>query len=83
MASVKKKVKNGRTYYYIKHHTGRAYREIYLGKEIPKNIQGMLRDLEIKTQREKWKPALTQIKKNYSLFLKSATKAEIKNHQEI
>lgn len=83
MASIRKKSINGKTYYYLKHHTGKAYREIYLGKEIPKNIQEITRNFELEMQREKWKPAMAQIKKNYSLFLKSATKAEIKNHQEI
>lgn len=83
MASIKKKVKNGKTYYYLKHHAGKTYREIYLGKEIPKNIQELLHNFEIEMQREKWKSSLIQIKKNYSLFLKAATKSEIKNHQEI
>lgn len=83
MASIKKKVKNGKTYYYLKHHTGKAYREIYLGKEIPKNIQEISRNFELEMQRKKWKSTMIQIKKRYSSFLKSATKAEIKNRQEV
>lgn len=83
MAAVKKKTRNGKTYYYLKHHAGKTYREIYLGKEIPKNIQEISRDFELEMQREKWKSALTRIKKNYSLSLKTLAKSEIKNNQEI
>lgn len=83
MASIKKKIKNGKTYYYLKHNTGKTYREIYLGKKIPKNIQELSRNFEIEMQREKRGPHLIQIKKNYSLFLKTATRSEIKNQQEI
>jgi Fic family protein len=83
VVSVKKKIKNGKTYYYLKYHAGKLYREIYLGKEIPKNIQELSRNFELEMQREKINPPLVQIKKNYSLFLKTATKSEIENHQEL
>ncbi len=83
MVSIKKKMKNGKTYYYLKYHAGKTYREIYLGKEIPKNVQELSRNFEIEMQQEKWKPHLIQIKKNYSLFLKDATRSEIRNHQEL
>ena len=82
MVSIKKKIKNGKTYYYLKYHAGNLYREIYLGKEIPKNIQEVSRNFELEMLGEKWNPSLVQIKKNYSLFLK-ATKSEIETHQEL
>jgi Fic family protein len=83
VASIKKKIKNGKTYYYLKHHAGKRYREIYLGKKIPKNIRELSRNFELQMQREKWHHSLTQIKKNHSLFLKTATKSEIENQWEL
>lgn len=66
LVSIRKKVKGGRTYYYLKHNAGTFQREAYLGTQIPKNIVHLKRQFLIDLQRERWIPSINSIKKGYS-----------------
>jgi Fic family protein len=67
------------TYYYLKHHT----HELYLGTEIPKNIDEQKKMFMLSIYREDWYPKLEHIQKrfieNRKKMPKSATEQELKD----
>lgn len=70
MARIKAKRIGGSTYYYLEHSMrdeGRVRKkEVYLGKNVPKNIKEMEKKLRADVYRERWHPLLDRIKDNYS-----------------
>lgn len=83
MVSLIERKKGNKIYYYLRHDDGKTQREIYVGKKVPKNIQELKRNFYLKIQRQTWEPQISKIKKNYSNFLKTSSKAQIENHHEI
>lgn len=75
MVSLKKKIKNGKTYYYLKHHNGTLSKEIYLGTTAPSNLTQLKREFLLQFQRDLWKPQLDAIKKGYDEYFKKAPKS--------
>ncbi len=74
MVTVRKRVRGNQTYYYLEHavRKGRKVqkRELYLGKEIPENIEELKRSFLRKIYEEKWHPLLNKIKEGFSRELR-------------
>ena len=70
MVSVGKKAVKGRTYYYLEHsyREGRKVRKksIYLGSEIPKDIDEIKKKFLDEISRKTWQADIERIRKNYS-----------------
>ena len=70
MAIIRKKTINKQNYFYLEHSfkiDGKVKkREIYLGKEIPKNIEEIKSDFLNNLYKDKWFKKLDEIKKNFS-----------------
>jgi Fic family protein len=69
MVTLKKRDIRGRTYYYIS-HTYKAqgkvkYKELYLGTEVPKDIEKLKREFLLQIYEEKWFVAFKEIKEEY------------------
>ena len=69
MVAVRKKVVDGREYFYLQHTVrtsmGIQTREKYLGVKLPPNIEGVKRDFLTEIYRERWYPLLDQVRSNY------------------
>ena len=65
MASIVRRNRGGRIYYYLKHATATARREIYLGKEVPANIDEIKEQLMLDMSRGRWAGALAGILKRH------------------
>ena len=65
MASIVRRSRGGRIYYYLKHATSSAQREIYLGKEVPANIDEIKERLTLDMNRDHWADALADISKRH------------------
>jgi Fic family protein len=69
MIIIKKRIGN-QTYYYLEHsfreHGKVLKKEIYLGKEIPRNIEEIKKKFIFDIYKEKWFVLFEKIKKNYS-----------------
>lgn len=69
MVSIKKKIINKKTYYYIEHSyrkNGKVLKkEKYLGTKIPKNIDKLKDDLLLEVYEELWYKNFDKIKENY------------------
>lgn len=69
MVVVKKKVVDGREYYYLQHTVrtpeGVQAREKYLGAKMPSDVEAAKRDLLTEIYRERWYPLLDQVRLNY------------------
>jgi Fic family protein len=70
VARIKKKIIENHTYYYLEHSV-RVKRkvkkkEVYLGKNIPKNIKEITETMLIDVRKEKWHALLSRIKDKYS-----------------
>lgn len=69
MPTVRARVIDGRKYYYLEHSMridGRvSKRELYLGKNIPKDLEMQKRSFMDEIYREKWHPLLEDIKKGH------------------
>lgn len=69
MVSIVKRKKGNEAYYYLYHdkrNGKRVQKEIYLGKQIPKNIDEIKQEFLINIYKEDWIPQLEKIKKNHS-----------------
>ncbi len=70
MATIKKKMVKGQTYYYLEHSIRKEKKvqkkEIYLGRKIPSNIEEIKKNLLDGIYKEKWYLDLDKIRKNYS-----------------
>jgi Fic family protein len=66
---VRKKVVDGREYFYLQHtvrtSTGVQTREMYLGGKLPPNVEVAKRDFLTEIYRERWYPLLDQVRSNY------------------
>jgi Fic family protein len=66
---VKKKVVEGREYYYLQHTvrtpSGVQAREKYLGAKLPSDVEAAKRDFLTEIYRERWYPLLDQVHLNY------------------
>jgi Fic family protein len=69
MVVVRKKVVDGREYFYLQHtvrtSNGIQTREKYLGVKLPRNIGGVKRDFLTEIYRERWYPLLDEVRSNY------------------
>lgn len=75
MVSLKKKVINGKEYYYLEHsfREGNSVKkkELYLGSEIPKNIEEIKKEFINNIYKEKWYKIIDNIKAGFSRESKS------------
>lgn len=69
MVVVRKKLVDGREYFYLQHtirtSTGVQTREKYLGGKLPPDIEGAKRNFLTEIYRERWYPLLDQVRVNY------------------
>jgi len=87
MATVKKKVLKGQTYYYLEHsiRKGRLVqkKEVYLGRKIPANIEAIKKDFLDAIYNAKWYVDLDRIKQKFSkeqrTIPKSVREKELQN----
>ena len=87
MATIRKKAVGGNSYFYLEHSfrkNGKVEkRELYLGKEIPKNVEKIKREFLSEIYNKKWLNNLNKIKDNYSKEQKktpdSAKEKEMEN----
>lgn len=74
MASIRKKVIRGRTYYYLGHTVRRgkkfSIRERYLGTSLPKNVEKIKKEFLFEIYREKWFSSLEKIRLRYAKEIK-------------
>lgn len=74
MATIRKKIKNKKSYFYLGHTIRKGKKiekkELYLGKEIPKNIEEIKRKFLYEIYKEKWQEFLEKIKEGYQRELK-------------
>lgn len=74
MASIKKQIKGKQIYYYLEHsfrEKGKVQKkQIYLGKEIPKNIEEIKKQFLSKVYSELWLENIDKIKNNFSKEMK-------------
>ncbi|MBS3090495.1 Fic family protein [Candidatus Pacearchaeota archaeon] len=70
MVSVSKKIIKGEEYYYLNHSRRVKDRvekkELYLGKQIPENIEELKRKFILEIYKEKWFGLFDKIRKNYA-----------------
>lgn len=70
MVTIKKKTKDGRTYYYLEHAIRKGKKvqkkEEYLGKKLPENIEEIKKEFMNKIYKEKWFPLFDNVKRNFS-----------------
>ncbi len=70
MATIKKKMVKGQTYYYLEHSIRDGQKvqkkEIYLGRKIPSNIEEIKKNMLEDIYSKKWYSYVDKIKKNYS-----------------
>ncbi len=75
MVAIRKKTVRKQTYYYLEHsfrENGRVEKkEKYLGRTLPKNIEGLKQQFISEIYREKWFNIFDKIKENYSAQEKS------------
>ncbi|HEC89770.1 MAG TPA: Fic family protein [Thermoplasmatales archaeon] len=87
MVSIKKRIINGRTYYYLEHSyrkNSRVYKkERYIGSKLPKNIDKLKEKLLLELYEELWFKQFDEIKNNFDRekkkLPKSIEKKEIEN----
>lgn len=65
MASVIKRRKGKKEYYYLIHNIGRHQHEKYLGRKIPENINEIRLEFLLSVLRKNWKTELDKIKSGY------------------
>ncbi len=79
MVTIKKKIIKGKEYFYLEHSLREGSeikkKELYLGTEIPKNIELIKKELMKEIYQEQWHKALDKIKKGFSQESKSMPKA--------
>lgn len=61
MASIVRRRRGGRTYYYLKHATATARREVYLGKSVPLDVGEIKERLILDMNRSRWSGDLENI----------------------
>lgn len=87
MVTIRKKTVEGNEYYYLEHSLRKngkiEKKELYLGKEIPKDIEKIKKEFISEIYNETWLNQLDRIKENYSKEQKktpiSAKEKEIEN----
>lgn len=84
MVSIVKRKRNDRTFYYLQHkiRNQRRQKEIYLGKEIPQDIEKIKYDFLLDFYREDWIFKLEQIQRNYKKTRTKTPKSAQKNEIE-
>jgi len=69
MVIIKKRTISGNAYYYLEHSMRKkgktVKKEIYLGREIPKGIDKLKKNMMFDLYKEKWFSVFDEIKKNY------------------
>jgi Fic family protein len=78
MVNVVKRRKGNQDYYYLYHDSKRGRRkqiEVYLGKEIPKDIEERKREFALEIEMQDWIPKLEKIHKNFTETQKTRPKS--------
>lgn len=78
MASVVKRIRSGRTYYYLYHDSKKGARkqyEEYLGRTIPSDIEERKKALATRIEMDRWLPLLESVKKGYQKETESIPKS--------
>ena len=74
MVIVTKKIKGGKEYYYLEHSIREKdtvkKKELYLGIEIPKNIEVIKKEFINELYKERWYSKLNEIKSKFSRAFK-------------
>ncbi len=74
MATIRKKIREKQTYFYLEHAVRKGKKiekkELYLGKKIPKDVEEIKRKFLYEIFSEKWKNILEKIKEGYQKELK-------------
>jgi len=82
MVSVVKRKKGNGTFYYLKHSTSTRQKEIYLGKQIPDDLEERKKRFLLDFYREEWIPKLEIIHKSYKDEIKRTPKQTIRQNIE-
>ncbi|MFH1072248.1 MAG: Fic family protein [Nanoarchaeota archaeon] len=86
MVRINKKTINGNSYFYLEHAMRKngqvKKKELYLGKNIPHNIEELKRKFLSEIRKEKWHPLLNSIKKGYAEELKRMPVSARQKEQE-
>lgn len=81
MTTVVKRMVKGIPYYYLVHtirdNGGFKQKSLYLGRVIPKDVDGIRRRFILEMDQERWFKSFENIKKNYAAELKRAPKSSI------
>ena len=87
MVSIKKKVKNGRTYYYLRHtyrEGGKvSAKEKYLGSELPKDMERIQKEFIFEIYSKKWLSKFEEIRKNYLKAVRETPKSEREKNMDV
>lgn len=87
MVEIRQRKRGNTNYYYLQHSfrlNGKILkRELYLGRQIPKNIDMIKLDFLKGIYNQKWYSLFDKIKANYKKDFASATKSEIEKELEI
>ncbi len=86
MVYIKKKLKNGRTYYYLRHtyreHGKILAREKYLGLTLPKSIERVKKEFIFDLYSKKWFSEFGNIHSDYAENLRKTPESEVKKNLE-
>lgn len=86
MVTVRKRTVGGRTYFYLEHAvrsgTKVSKRELYLGSEMPRDLDEVQRRFLEQVRRERWHPALDGIKAGYEREVKRMPKSAAERELE-
>src|SRR3989344_881146 len=78
MVSIRKRIIEGKEYFYLEHSIREGSRtrkkELYLGIEIPKNIELIKKDFMTEIYQDQWHKVLDKIKGGFSQEIKSMPK---------
>lgn len=80
MTTIRKKIVEGKHYYYLEHSfrikNAVRKKELYLGTEIPKDVENIKKDFINEIYKEKWFKTLEDIKNGFSKEVKSMPKSD-------
>ena len=84
MVIVVKRRKGNQSYYYLRHNIrkGNRQKEIYLGKQIPENIEEIKRNFLLEFYQAEWIPGLEAIRRGYARELKRMPKHVVQKEME-
>lgn len=75
MVSIKKRIRAGKTYYYLRYHTAKIEKQKYIGTKIPENLPQLKKEFMQEIQSEMWKEKFEQIRINYQKYRNEVPKS--------